>query len=131
MQHDASDCAAAAISTILLEYKSEMSIMKIREIIGTDSYGTSVKGIVDGLEKLNFNVKAIRTTASDITKNMTFPAIAQIRTKEGLNHFIVIHKLMRKNQFLIADPDRGLVKKRFKDFEELFRLLATSSDLIV
>ena len=120
MQHDASDCAAAAISTILLEYKSEMSIMKIREIIGTDSYGTSVKGIVDGLEKLNFNVKAIRTTASDITKNMTFPAIAQIRTKEGLNHFIVIHKLMRKNQFLIADPDRGLVKKHFKDFEELF-----------
>ncbi len=120
MQHDASDCAAAAISTILHEYKSEMSIMKIREIIGTDSYGTSVKGIVDGLEKLNFNVKAIRTTASDITKNMTFPAIAQIRTKEGLNHFIVIHKLMRKNQFLIADPDRGLVKKRFKDFEELF-----------
>ena len=30
MQHDASDCGAAAISTILLTYKQEMSIMKIR-----------------------------------------------------------------------------------------------------
>lgn len=43
-QHDASDCAAAVISTVLLTYKHEATIMKIREIIGTDAYGTSVKG---------------------------------------------------------------------------------------
>jgi ATP-binding cassette, subfamily C, bacteriocin exporter len=120
MQHDASDCAAAAISTILLEYNSEMSIMKIREIIGTDSYGTSVKGMVDGLEKLHFNVKAVRTIASDITKDITFPAIAQIRTTEGLNHFVVIHKVLKNQRFLIADPDRGLMKLTLEDFEELF-----------
>ncbi|WP_234969297.1 cysteine peptidase family C39 domain-containing protein [Bacillus massilinigeriensis] len=73
MQHDASDCAAAAISTVLQTYKIEYSIMKIREIIGTDAYGTSVKGIVDGLERLHFNVKAIRTTAFEITRDMTLP----------------------------------------------------------
>lgn len=36
-QHDASDCAAAVISTVFLTYKKEMSIMKIREVIGTDA----------------------------------------------------------------------------------------------
>ncbi|WP_375162864.1 peptidase domain-containing ABC transporter [Rossellomorea sp. SC111] len=120
MQHDASDCAAAAISTVLQSYKSEYSIMKIREIIGTDAYGTSVKGIVDGLERLHFNVKAIRTTAFEITRDMTFPAIAQIKTEEGLNHFVVIHKLTRNDIFLVADPDRGLKKLGFEDFEKLF-----------
>lgn len=42
MQHDQSDCAAAVVSTVLLSYKKELSIMKIREIIGTDMYGTTV-----------------------------------------------------------------------------------------
>jgi ATP-binding cassette, subfamily C, bacteriocin exporter len=120
MQHDASDCAAAVMSTVLLVYKSEMSIMKLREIIGTDAYGTSVKGIVDGFEKLHFNVKAIRTTASEITKEMTFPAIAHINTKEGLNHFVVIHKIVRGNQLLIADPSEGLVKMKIEEFEQCF-----------
>lgn len=81
-QHDASDCAAAVISTVLLNYKQEISIMKIREIIGTDAYGTSVKGIVEGLEKLKFSVKAIRTDSKDLTSEITLPAIAQVKTKE-------------------------------------------------
>lgn len=69
-QHDASDCAAAVISTVLLTYKHEATIMKIREIIGTDAYGTSVKGIVEGLEKLKFDVKAIRAKTKDITMDV-------------------------------------------------------------
>lgn len=32
LQHDQSDCAAAVVSTVLLTYKKELSIMKIREI---------------------------------------------------------------------------------------------------
>ena len=120
MQHDASDCAAAVISTILLTYKQEISIMKIREIIGSDAYGTSVKGIVDGLEKLYFNVKAIRTTSQEVTKDITYPAIAQIRTKEGLNHFVVIHKIMKKDQLVIADPAKGLDSISREAFSSLF-----------
>ena len=119
MQHDASDCGAAAISTILLTYKQEMSIMKIREIIGTDLYGTSVKGIVLGLEKLNFNTKAIRVEIEDVTEDITFPAIAQIHTKEGLHHFVVIHKL-KKGTFEIADSAKGNLKMSKEEFGELF-----------
>lgn len=78
MQHDASDCAAAVVSTVMLRYKKESTIMKVREMIGTDAYGTTVKGIMDGLEKLNFNAKAIRTTVEQITADLTYPAIAQI-----------------------------------------------------
>lgn len=41
--------------------------MKIREIIGTDMYGTTVSGIVSGLNKLNFTVKAVRVALEDLT----------------------------------------------------------------
>lgn len=119
MQHDASDCAAATISTVLLCYKQELSIMKIREIIGTDLYGTSVKGIVEGLEKLKFEVKAIRVEINDLKADITFPAIAQIRTKEGLNHFVVIHKVKNDNMY-IADPAKGNEKLTRDAFGKLF-----------
>lgn len=119
MQHDASDCVAAAISTILQTYKCDVSIMKIREIIGTDLYGTSVKGIIDGLEKLKFQAKAIRVSLEDFTEDMTYPAIAQIHTKEGLYHFVVIHKY-KKKMLWIADPSKGIVKMSYNDFSNLY-----------
>jgi ATP-binding cassette subfamily B protein len=96
-----------------------MTIMKIREIIGTDAYGTSVKGLVEGLEKLRFNVKPIRTTVSEITNKITLPAIAQTVTEEGHNHFVVIHKAYN-GHFLIADPAKGLAKIKREDFENSF-----------
>ena len=120
MQHDASECAAAVISTILLTYKQEISIMKIREIMGTDAYGTSVKGVVEGLEKLHFNVKAIRTTSQEITSDVTYPAIAQVHTKEGLNHFVVIHKVTKKDELVLADPAKGLSTIPREEFSNLF-----------
>ncbi|WP_086523315.1 peptidase domain-containing ABC transporter [Bacillus sp. S1-R1J2-FB] len=120
LQHDASDCAAAIVSTVLLRYKQEMTITKIREIIGTDSYGTTVKGIVAGLEKLHFNVKAIRTKTDEITSDLTFPAIAQIKTSEGLNHFVVIHKVTKSDKLIIADPSKGLHKCDREEFDNLF-----------
>src|SRR5690554_2782940 len=90
-QHDASDCVAAVVSTVLLRYKRESTIMKIRETIGTDAYGTTVKGVVDGLEKMHSNVKAVRTSVDELTPELTYPAIAHVVTDEVLQHFVVIH----------------------------------------
>lgn len=103
-QHDQSDCAAAVVSTVLTVYKKEMSIMAIRDVIGTDMYGTSVKGIVNGLEKLNFDVKGIRVQLDDITKEVTKPMILQVVNDLGMNHFVVLHDINQKGQFVIADP---------------------------
>jgi len=105
--------------------------MKIREIIGTDLYGTTVKGVVDGLEKLHFHVKAGRLGIEDFQKEVRLPAIAQIKTKEGLNHFVVIHKV-KKEIFHIADPAQGSLKLSKDDFEEIYQgvliLMAPTSD---
>lgn len=94
--------------------------MKIREIIGTDAYGTSVKGVIDGLTKLKLEAKAIRTTTDQITKDLTFPAIAQVKTTSGLNHFVVIHKVLKDNQLVIADPSKGVEKVDIATFDKQF-----------
>lgn len=120
-QHDASDCAAAVLSTILTSYKQSLSIMKIREIIGTDSFGTSVNGLVDGLKKLNFNVKAIRTELAGFTSEVTLPAILHINTNEGLSHFNVLHKISKKGIYYIADPAKsGIQKMKYDELAKLF-----------
>ncbi len=131
LQHDATDCGAACIATILSYYKCDISIMKIREIIGTDAYGTSVKGLVDGFEKLNFQVKAIRVTVEHITSDMTFPAIAQTVTSEGNNHFVVIQKI-KKGYFYIGNPAKGNEKLDTEEFKKLYTgvlmVMAPTSD---
>ncbi|MFA9467322.1 peptidase domain-containing ABC transporter [Streptococcus sp. E24BD] len=124
MQHDQSDCAAAVVSTVLLSYKKELSIMKIREIIGTDMYGTTVSGIVSGLEKLNFTVKAVRVSQEELTPKLTFPAILQIKNDLGQNHFIVLHRINRNGKFLVADPARGLLKLSPDELEKLYQGIA-------
>lgn len=124
MQHDQSDCAAAVVSTVLLSYKKELSIMKIREIIGTDMYGTTVSGIVSGLEKLNFTVKAVRVAQEDLTSKLTFPAILQIKNDLGQNHFVVLHRINRNHRFLVADPARGMLKMSRDEIEEVYQGIA-------
>lgn len=124
MQHDQSDCAAAVVSTVLLSYKNELSIMKIREIIGTDIYGTTVSGIVSGLEKLNFTVKAVRVSQEYLTSKLTFPAILQIKNDLGQNHFVVLHRVKRDGRFLVADPARGILKMSRNEMEEVYQGIA-------
>ena len=124
LQHDQFDCAAAVVSTVLKTYGQEYSIMKIREIIGTDMYGTTVKGVVQGLEKFKFNVKAVRVNLEDFNKEVTLPAILQVKTLSGENHFIVLHKILRKNKVLIDNPAIGLKKIDYEKLENIFQGIA-------
>ncbi|SUN06806.1 Bacteriocin ABC transoporter [Streptococcus acidominimus] len=98
--------------------------MKIREIIGTDMYGTTVSGIVSGLEKLNFTVKAVRVAQEDLTAALTFPAILQIKNNLGQNHFVVLHHIKKNAQFFVADPARGILKMSRDEMREGYQGIA-------
>ncbi len=123
LQHDQSDCAAAVISSVLLVYKKELSIMKIREIIGTDMYGTTVKGIVDGLQKLHFEAKAVRVLLNEITKEVTLPVVLQVKNELGMNHFVVLHKI-KNEKYTIGDPAKDVREYTFEDLEKIYQGIA-------
>lgn len=132
-QHDITDCGAACIATICLTYKKEMTITKLRDLSGTDIKGTTILGLVQALEKLGFEAKAWRLTREGFEEKFTLPIIARIFTKEGLSHFVVVHKIL-KNKLIIADPAKGVVKiskdKFFEDFAGEIVLCAPTSEFI-
>ena len=132
-QHDITDCGAACIATVCLQYKKEMTITKLRDMSGTDVKGTTVLGLVQTLEKLGFEAKAARITRETFEEKFTLPIIVRVLTKEGLTHFVVVHKIY-KSQLLIADPAKGLRKiskdEFFEDFDGYAVFCAPTNEFI-
>ncbi|MGO1653021.1 peptidase domain-containing ABC transporter [Senegalia sp. (in: firmicutes)] len=118
-QHDAADCGAAALATVCRHYGLEVSITKIRDVVGTDIKGTNIKGIVEGAEKLGLEAKAIRVDRKAFISKFTLPAIAHIITDEGLSHFVVLQKITKK-KIVVADPAKGIVKYDHDEFFNMF-----------
>jgi len=109
------DCAAACLATVSMYYKKEITITKLRDVLGTDIKGTTLKGLEDGANRLGFDTKAIRVDKEGFKSKYTLPAIAHVITEEGLSHFVVIHKV-KKDKVVILDPAKGVEKKVDLDF---------------
>lgn len=133
-QQDATDCAAACLATVCMYYKKEITITKLRDVLGTDIKGTTLKGLEDGAKGLGFDTKAIRVDKEGFQSKYTLPAIAHIITKEGLSHFVVIHKVKR-NGVIILDPANGVRKEKtdefFNNFDGVLLLLIPNHEFSV
>ena len=64
-QFDDNDCGAACIAMICNHYKSFNTITHIRQIAGTDTQGTSLKGLVSAGKTLGFDTKAVKGIIND------------------------------------------------------------------
>lgn len=118
-QHDITDCAASCIATVCMYYKKEITITKLRDILGTDIKGTTLLGLEDGAKKLGFDTRAIRVDKEGFKQKFTLPAIAHVITKEGLSHFVIVHKI-KKEEVIILDPAKGKEKKKIDEFFKIF-----------
>lgn len=108
-QHDITDCAAACLATISKQNGYKTSISKIREIAGTDKQGTNIAGVLKAAESIGFNAKAVRGNKEAFFSNFPLPCIAHVVVDGKLLHFVVIHKISKK-EVVIADPGEGIVK---------------------
>lgn len=104
-QHDIKDCGAACLGSVSAYYGLKMPIAKIRQLSHTDTRGTNVLGMVQGLEKMGFNAKGVKGGA-DALAEIPLPAIAHIITKEQLHHYVVIYKVT-KEKIEVMDPAFG------------------------
>lgn len=119
-QHDIKDCGAACIATISKQYGLKIPISKIREIAGTDKQGTSAYGLIKAAEHLGFTAKGIKIIKNEeIFTEFPLPAIAHVIIDGTLLHYIVIHKITKK-EILIADPAKGIVKYKPEDFYKIW-----------
>ena len=118
-QHDITDCAAACMAMVCLHYKKETTITKLRDMMGTDLKGTNLIGLSTCAEKLGFVSQAVKVDKEGFLSDYTLPAMANIVTKEGLSHFVVIFKITKK-YVIIGDPARDLERIEIEEFYKKF-----------
>lgn len=108
-QHDMTDCGAACLATISKQNGYRIGITKIREVAGTDKQGTNVYGVIKAAEQLGFSAKGVKGDREAFFSEFPLPCIAHVIVDGNLLHYVVIHKITRK-QVVIADPGVGIVK---------------------
>ena len=114
-QHDITDCGAACLATVSKQYGLKFPISRIREIAGTDKQGTNAYGMVKAAEQLGFTAKGVRGNRDAFFSEFPLPAIAHVVVDGKLLHYVVIHKITKK-EVVIADPGKGIVKYSPEDF---------------
>ena len=118
-QHDATDCAAACMAMVCLHYKKETTITKLRDIMGTDIKGTNLVGLSKCAEALGFSSQAVHVSKKGFLNDCKLPAIANMITKEGLLHFVVIFKIT-ETHVIVGDPAKDLEKIEIDEFYKNF-----------
>lgn len=114
-QHDITDCGAACLATICKQNGYKIGITKIREIAGTDKVGTNAYGIIKAAERLGFRAKGVKGNKEAFFSEFPLPCIAHVIVDGSLLHYVVIHKITKK-QVLIADPAKGVLKLSPEEF---------------
>lgn len=114
-QHDITDCGAACLATISKQNGYKIGITKIREVAGTDKQGTNAYGVIKAAEQLGFSAKGVKGNKEAFFSNFPLPCIAHVIVDGNLLHYVVIHKITKK-QVIIADPGVGIVKITPEEF---------------
>lgn len=114
-QHDATECGVACLATILKQYGTNISITKLREITGTDSMGTNATGLIKAAKSFGFSAKGVQGDQESFLSGFPLPAIAHVIVDGSLLHYVVIHKITKKN-VIIADPAKGILKYSIEEF---------------
>lgn len=124
MQHDQSDCGAACLAMVLGNYGCKLPLSVIRMDLKTDINGSSIYGILTGAKKHGLEGKALCGTIHEFIEeynnnNVQLPVIANVASKEGNSHFIVIHKI-KKDHLYIWDPAKKGSKEKIEELEKIW-----------
>ncbi len=118
-QHDIKDCGATCLASVSAHYGLKMPIAKIRQVCHTDTRGTNVLGLVQGLETLGFNAKGVKGGV-DALPNIPLPAIAHVIVNEKYHHFVVIYKVTKEKVF-VMNPAYGKIEEHtIDDFSKIW-----------
>ncbi len=118
-QHDIKDCGAACLASVTAHYGLKIPIAKIRQICHTDTRGTNVLGLIQGLEQMGFNAKGVKGGV-DALPELPLPAIAHIIVNGQMHHYVVIYKVT-KDKITVMDPARGKLEEyKIEEFSKIW-----------
>lgn len=112
------DCGPTCLYMIGKYYGRSFSIEKLRQLTEIGKDGVNILGISDAAEKIGHRTQAVQLNITEL-KEAKLPCILHW----GQNHFVVLYKinrslLRRDDSYFIADPGKGLIKYKQKEFEQ-------------
>ncbi len=111
-QVDERDCGVAALAMVLANYKTRLSLAKLRDLAKTDMEGTTALGIVKAANSLDFETMPIQADLSLFDKkDLPYPFIVHVVKEGKYPHYYVVYG-MKGDQLLIADPDNTVGKTK-------------------
>lgn len=124
-QHDITDCAAACLAMVCMYYKKEITITKLRDILGTDIKGTTLLGLENGAKRLGFDTRAIRVDKEGFKRQHMLLYLSQkIDIPLLLGYFKHVYKLPMK---FFAARKVGDILTRFSDAFTIKNILTSVS----
>src|SRR5262245_24457633 len=99
---------------IALYHRLPIGLQQMRALAGNGRIGTNLMGLLLAADKLGFSARGVKGPFEALP-SVPLPAIAHVKTAEGLGHFVVLYKA-RKNCVYIADPAKGREKLSRDEF---------------
>lgn len=115
-QNDIKDCGVCCLESILKYYNGYVPLETLRIDTNTSISGTTAYNILKTAKKYGLNGQGKKT---DNTNEIILPAIAHLKLKNGLEHFVVIYKITN-SIITIMDPAKGYIKYKIDDFKSLW-----------
>ena len=129
-QHDIKDCGAACLLSIIRYYNGNISLEKIKLDTCASSKGISAYNLKTAAKNYGFDVCGLNITFAElIQKRISLPCIAYLELKNGLRHYVVVYKIC-KDHLLVMDPAKGMIKVKYKDFQDVFKNIVLEFSLI-
>lgn len=116
IQHyDLKMAGPACLATVAKQYGLRVSVTNLQELCLTDPNGANIWGLIKGAQYLKLSAKIVELSPDESIFAIPLPAITQITSNHGEQHYVVLHKIDHKG-FLIADPQKGLQYYSAKQF---------------
>ena len=119
IQDGPKDCGVCSLLTIIKFYKGDVSKEYLRNLTYTTNNGVNALSLIEAGKKLGFSSYGVKGDVSDI-EDKYLPCIAHVIIDKKYKHFVVIHKIDKKNNnIIIADPAKGIVKMDIDKFKSI------------
>ncbi|KAA6303542.1 MAG: Lactococcin-G-processing and transport ATP-binding protein LagD [Candidatus Ordinivivax streblomastigis] len=118
-QHSEFTCGIACLAMLVKYYEGNVRQEDLRTITGTTIQGTTLLGLYQAAEKLNFTPNAYEADI-DSLKSITVPAILHVVKNQRMEHYVVCFGF-DGNKFIIGDPGDKIAYMTEPELEEIWK----------
>lgn len=119
-QEGLKDCGCACLLMIIKYYKGNMTIDRLRDLTKTSKNGTTAFNLINCANEVGFSASGVEGKLENLDE-VVFPCIAHVIIDNMYKHYIVIYEVnYDKRRLLIADPDNGIKKISFDEFDKIW-----------